>query len=171
MSIQQSINQAIGIAGALATQTPMAAAHREKVLNKAEVKEEEKSLVNKRKVLQDVIKESNKDDKPDVYKLGVGMEAMREQTASLKRLQELNPKKYTKTYVESATTLGKAEEGYQDILNYREKQKIKAEQEAKADLEVRVQAKQKGRSKMGFETRKSVILDQYANPLEVKNER
>ena len=171
MSIQQSINQAIGIAGALATQTPMAAAHREKVLNKAEVKEEEKSLVNKRKVLQDVIKESNKDEKPDVYKLSVGMEAMREQTASLKRLQELNPKKYTKTYVESATVLGKAEEGYQDILNYREKQKIKAEQEAKADLEVRVQAKQKGRSKMGFETRKSVILDQYANPLEVKNER
>ena len=171
MSIQQSINQAIGIAGALATQTPMAAAHREKVLNKAEVKEEEKSLVNKRKVLQDVIKESNKDEKPDVHKLGVGMEAMREQTASLKRLQELNPKKYTKTYVESATTLGKAEEGYQDILNYREKQKVKAEQEAKADLEVRVQAKQKGRSKMGFETRKSVILDQYANPLEVKNER
>ena len=171
MSIQQSINQAIGIAGALATQTPMAAAHREKVLNKAEVKEEEKSLVNKRKVLQDVIKESNKDEKPDVHKLGVGMEAMREQTASLKRLQELNPKKYTKTYVESATTLGKAEEGYQDILNYREKQKIKAEQEAKADLEVRVQTKQKGRSKMGFETRKSMILDQYANPLEVKNER
>ena len=171
MSIQQSINQAIGIAGALATQTPMAAAHREKVLNKAEVKEEEKSLVNKRKVLQDVIKESNKDEKPDVHKLGVGMEAMREQTASLKRLQELNPKKYTKTYVESATTLGKAEEGYQDILNYRENQKIKAEQEAKADLEVRVQTKQKGRSKMGFETRKSMILDQYANPLEVKNER
>ena len=171
MSIQQSINQAIGIAGALATQTPMAAAHKEKVLTKAEVKEEEKSLVNKQKVLQDVIKESNKDEKPDVHKLGVGMEAMREQTASLKRLQELNPKKYTKTYVESATTLGKAEEGYQDILNYREKQKIKAEQEAKADLEVRVQAKQKGRSKMGFETRKSVILDQYANPLEVKNER
>ena len=171
MSIQQSINQAIGIAGALATQTPMAAAHREKVLNKAEVKEEEKSLVNKRKVLQDVIKETNNDEKPDVHKLGVGMEAMREQTASLKRLQELNPKKYTKTYVESATTLGKAEEGYQDILNYREKQKIKAEQEAKADLEVRVQAKQKGRSKMGFETRKSMILDQYANPLEVKNER
>ena len=171
MSIQQSINQAIGIAGALATQTPMAAAHREKVLNKAELKQEEKSLVNKRKVLQDVIKESNKDEKPNVHKLGVGMEAMREQTASLKRLQELNPKKYTKTYVESATTLGKAEEGYQDILNYREKQKIKAEQEAKSDLEVRVQTKQKGRSKMGFETRKSMILDQYANPLEVKNER
>ena len=171
MSIQQSINQAIGIAGALATQTPMAAAHKEKVLNKAEVKEEEKSLINKRKVLQDVIKESNKDEKSDVHKLGVGMEAMREQTASLKRLQELNPKKYTKTYVEAATTLGKAEEGYQDILNYREKQKIKAEQEAKADLEIRVQTKQKGRSKMGFETRKSMILDQYANPLEVKNER
>ena len=191
MSIQQSINQAIGIAGALATQTPMAAAHREKVLNKAALKEEEKNLVSKQKVLQKVIKESNNDENPDVHKLGVGMEAMREQTASLKRLQELNPKEYTKTYVESATTLGKAEEGYQDILEYREKQKIKAEQqkdaknarrraqyalkkaeqEAKADLEVRVQAKQKGRSKMGFETRKSVILDQYANPLEVKNER
>lgn len=169
MSIQQSINQAIGIAGALATQTPMAAAHREKVLNKAELKEEEKSLVNKQKVLQDVIDESH--ESPDVHKLGVGMEAMREQTASLKRLQELNPKEYTDTYVKAATTLGKAEEGYQDILEYREKQKIKAEAEAKADLKVRVQSKQKGRSKMGFETRKSVILDQYANPLEVKNER
>ena len=133
MSIQQSINQAIGIAGALATQTPMAASHREKVLNKAELKGEEKSLVNKRKVLQDVIKESNKDEKPDVHKLGVGMEAMREQTASLKRLQELNPKEYTKTYVKAATTLGKAEEGYQDILDYREKQKIKAEQQKDAN--------------------------------------
>lgn len=132
MSIQQSINQAIGIAGALATQTPMAAAHKEKVLNKAEVKEEEKSLVNKQKVLQDVIDESNKDENPDVHKLGVGMEAMREQTASLKRLQELNPKEYTKTYVKAATTLGKAEEGYQDILDYREKQKIKAEQQKDA---------------------------------------
>lgn len=30
---------------------------------------------------------------------------------------------------------------------------------------------QESRSKMGFETRKSMILDQYANPLEVKNER
>ena len=132
MSIQQSINQAIGIAGALATQTPMAAAHREKVLNKAEVKDEEKSLVNKRNVLQNVIDEANNDEKPDVHKLGVGMEAMREQTASLKRLQELNPKEYTKTYVEAATTLGKAEEGYQDILEYREKQKIKAEQQKDA---------------------------------------
>ena len=27
------------------------------------------------------------------------------------------------------------------------------------------------RNKMGFETRKSMILDQHANPLEVKNER
>lgn len=132
MSIQQSINQAIGIAGALATQTPTAAAHKEKVLNKAEVKEEEKSLANKQKVLQDVIKESHDDEKPDIHKLGVGMEAMREQTASLKRLQELNPKEYTKTYVKSATTLGKAEEGYQDILEYREKQKIKAEQQKDA---------------------------------------
>lgn len=128
MSIQQSINQAIGIAGALATQTPMAAAYKEKVLNKAEVKEEEKSLANKQKVLQDVID----DEKPDIHKLGVGMEAMREQTASLKRLQELNPKEYAKTYVESATNLGKAEEGYQDILEYREKQKIKAEQQKDA---------------------------------------
>lgn len=133
MSIQQSINQAIGIGALLASQSPMAAAHKEKVLNKAEVKEEEKSLVNKQKVLQDVIDESKKDDeKPDIHKLGVGMEAMRDQTASLKRLQELNPKEYTKTYVKAATTLGKAEEGYQDILEYREKQKVKAEQQKDA---------------------------------------
>ena len=59
MSIQQSINQAIGIGALLASQSPMAAAHKEKVLNKAEVKEEEKSLVNKQKVLQDVIDKSN----------------------------------------------------------------------------------------------------------------
>ena len=132
MSIQQSINQAIGIGALLASQSPMAAAHKEKVLNKAEVKEEEKSLVNKQKVLQDVIDESKKDENPDVHKLGVGMEAMREQTDSLKRLQELNPKEYTKTYVKAATTLGKAEEGYQDILEYREKQKMKAEQQKDA---------------------------------------
>ena len=130
MSIQQSINQAIGIGALLASQSPMAAAHKEKVLNKSEVKEEEKSLVNKQKVLQDVIDKSN--ESPDVHKLGVGMEAMREQTASLKRLQELNPKEYTDTYVKAATTLGKAEEGYQDILEYREKQKIKAEQQKNA---------------------------------------
>lgn len=178
MSIQQSINQALGIAGALATQSPMAAAHKEKVLNKAEAKEEEKSLVNKRKVLQNVLKKN--DEKLDKHTAGVGMEALREQTASLKRLQELNPKEYTDTYIKYATVLSKAEEGYQDVSEALEKMKIKAEQQREARdarsraryaLKKAEQQIQESRSKMGFETRKSMILDQYANPLEVKNER
>lgn len=177
MSIQQSINQALGIAGALATQSPMAAAHKEKVLNKAEAKEEEKSLVNKRKVLQNVLK---KNEKLDKHTAGVGMEALREQTASLKRLQELNPKEYTDTYIKYATVLSKAEEGCQDVSEALEKRKIKAEQQREARnarsraryaLKKAEQQIQESRSKMGFETRKSMILDQYANPLEVKNER
>lgn len=189
MSIQQSINQAIGIAGALATQTPMAAAHKEKVLNKAALKEEEKNLESKLDTLH-AVKDETKGTK-DIHTYGVGVEALQDIKTTTKRLQELDPKKYTNKYVKTATIASKVDEIYQDWQEAEQKEKIKAEQqkdaknarrraqyalkkaeqEAKADLEVRIQAKQKGRSKMGFETRKSVILDQYANPLEVKNER
>ena len=81
----------------------------------------------------------------------------------VERLQQLNPKKYTEKYIATSNALSNINKSYQDVLN--------AEREAKIDLDIKSQAKQKGRSKMGFETRKSMILDQYANPLEVKNER
>ena len=48
---------------------------------------------------------------------------------------------------------------------------MQATQQANKQEMVAKQQKLNQRSKMGFETRKSMILDQYANPLEVKNER
>ena len=46
-----------------------------------------------------------------------------------------------------------------------------AKKEAQINIADRMDELRSIRSKMGFETRKSIILDQYANPLEVKNER
>ena len=53
MSIQQSINQALGLSALLASQSPMAAAHKEKVLNQAAIKEEEKALNTQREALEE----------------------------------------------------------------------------------------------------------------------
>ena len=161
MSIQQSINQALGIGALLASQSPMAAAHKEKVLNKAAIKDEEKALSTQ----QEALAEARKQSKEDLSSTTLGTRLKESQKALdiAERLQQLNPKKYTEKYIAASNALSKASKNYQDVLN--------AEREAKIDLDIKSQAKQKGRSKMGFETRKSMILDQYANPLEVKNER
>ena len=161
MSIQQSINQALGIGALLASQSPMAAAHKEKVLNKAAIKDEEKALSTQ----QEALAEARKQSKEDLSSTTLGTRLKESQKALdiAERLQQLNPKKYTEKYIAASNAISKASKNYQDVLN--------AEREAKIDLDIKSQAKQKGRSKMGFETRKSMILDQYANPLEVKNER
>lgn len=130
MSIQQSINQAIGIAGALATQTPMAAAHKEKVLNKEALKEEEKNLKSKLDALH-AVKAEVKETK-DIHTYGVGNEALQDIKATTKRLQELDPKKYTDKYVKTATIASKVDEAYKDWQEAEQKEKIKSEQKKEA---------------------------------------
>ena len=173
MSIQQSINQAIGIAGALATQTPMAAAHRENAVKNAALKSESKNLEAKGEILKGILEGETKGKN---YPESIIDELGEEAVESKKRIAEIKPtEENIKSYLDTAKIVeeGKNIQEFKKRNAQRRAQYAlkKAEQEAKADLEVRVQAKQKGRSKMGFETRKSVILDQYANPLEVKNER
>ena len=161
MSIQQSINQALGIGALLASQSPMAAARKEKVLNQAAIKDEEKALNTQREALE----EARKQEKEDLSSttLGTSVKEAQKTLDVVERLQQLNPKKYTEKYIAASNALSKANKSYQDVLN--------AEREARIDLDIKSQSLKKGRSKMGFETRKSMILDQYANPLEVKNER
>ena len=161
MSIQQSINQALGIGALLASQSPMAAAHKEKVLNQAAIKDEEKALNTQREALAEARKQSKEDLSSTT--LGTRLKESQKALDITERLQQLNPKKYTEKYIAASNALSKASKSYQDVLN--------AEREAKIDLDIKSQSLKKGRSKMGFETRKSMILDQYANPLEVKNER
>lgn len=186
MSIQSSINQAIGIAGALATQTPMAAAHRESASNKAALKEEKKNVESQSEILNTIVEGMGEGKE---YPQSAIRQAKVDLQTAQKRIAELDPtKKNIEKYlgitnnIEKGDKISKQFEALRQISakkraegrelrNRAEDSLKKAEQEAKADLEVRVQAKQKGRSKMGFETRKSMILDQYANPLEVKNER
>lgn len=161
MSIQQSINQGLGIAALLASQSPMAAAHKEKVLNQAAVKSEEKALNTQREALAEASKQYKQSE--DIDTAGIYQKEVHKTLGIMERLQQLNPKKYTEPYISASNLAGKLDKAYQKWQN--------AEQEANVDLAVKSQSLQKGRSKMGFETRKSMILDQYANPLEVKNER
>ena len=161
MSIQQSINQGLGIAALLASQSPMAAARKEKVLNQAAIKNEEKALNTQIDALHEARKQSKEDESSTT--LGTSVKEAQKTLDVVERLQQLNPKKYTEKYIAASNALSKANKSYQDVLN--------AEREARIDLDIKSQSLKKGRSKMGFETRKSMILDQYANPLEVKNER
>lgn len=161
MSIQQSINQGLGIAALLASQSPMAAAHKEKVLNQAALKEEEKALVTQQKALYEAGKQYEKSE--DIDAAGVHQKEAHKTLSIMERLQQLNPKKYTEYYISASNLASKLDKAYQKWQN--------AGQEANVDLAIKSQSLKKGRSKMGFETRKSMILDQYANPLEVKNER
>lgn len=161
MSIQQSINQALGIGALLASQSPMAAARKEKVLNKAAIKDEEKALNTQREALEEARKQSKENLSSTT--LGTDLKEAQKTLDIVERLQQLNPKKYTNKYIAASNALSNISKSYQEVLN--------AEREAKIDLDIKSQSLKKGRSKMGFETRKSIILDQYANPLEVKNER
>ena len=161
MSIQQSINQALGISALLASQSPMAAAHKEKVLNQAAVKSEEKALNTQRGALEEATEQFAKEQSITAAKTNV--KEAHKLLDITERLQQLNPKKYTKEYITKSNIVTKIDENYQKLQE--------AEREAKIALDIKSQALKKGRSKMGFETRKSMILDQYANPLEVKNER
>lgn len=160
MSIQQSINQAIGIGALLASQSPMAAAHKEKVVTKAAEKEAEKKLNAQAQGLQSAYNQFI--NKPDIHSTAATLKIANKSIDTLGQLQELNPKKYSAAYAQGL----KNADIIQDVYT-QEKARIAA----RAAETIAKNNKQETRSKMGFETRKSMILDQYANPLEVKNER
>lgn len=90
MSIQQSINQAIGIAGALATQTPMAATHKEMASNKAALKEEKKNLEAQSEILN-TIAEGMSEGKE--YPPSAIRQAKVDLKTAQKRIAELDPTK------------------------------------------------------------------------------
>lgn len=152
MSIQQSINQAIGIAGALATQTPMAAAHRENAVKKAALKSESKNLEAKGEILKGILEgETKGKDYPESIIDELGEEAVK----SKKRIAEIKPtKENIKSYLDTAKTV---EEG-KNIQEFKKKnaqrraqyaedtkkraqnalKKAEAERQAKADIKTRI---------------------------------
>ena len=152
MSIQQSINQAIGIAGALATQTPMAAAHRENAVKNAALKSESKNLEAKGEILKGILEgETKGKDYPESIIDELGEEAVE----SKKRIAEIKPtKENIKSYLDTAKTV---EEG-KNIQEFKKRnaqmraqyaedtkkraqdalKKAEAERQAKADIKTRI---------------------------------
>lgn len=142
MSIQQSINQAIGIAGALATQTQMAAAHREKAIDEAKLKSESKNLEAKGEILHEILKGETKGKHyPESIIDKLGEEAVE----SKKRIAEIKP---TKENVQGYLDTAKIVEKGKNIQEFKEKnaqmraqyalKKAEAERQAKADIKTRI---------------------------------
>ena len=152
MSIQQSINQAIGIAGALATQTPMAAAHRENAVKKAALKSESKNLEAKGEILKGILEgETMGKDYPESIIDELGEEAVE----SKKRIAEIKPtKENIESYLDTAKTVEKNKNlqefkkmNAQRRAQYAEDtkrraqdalKKAEAERQAKADIKTRI---------------------------------
>ena len=152
MSIQQSINQAIGIAGALATQTPMAAAHREKAVNEANLKSESKNLEATGKILKGLLEGDTKGkDYPESLIDELGKEAVE----SKKRIAEIKP---TEENIKSYLDTAKIVENNKNLQEFKERnaqrraqyakdtkkraqdalKKAEAERQAKADIKTRI---------------------------------
>lgn len=152
MSIQSSINQAIGIAGALATQTPMAAAHRENAIKKAALKSESKNLETQGDILYEILKgETEGKDYPE----SVIDELGKETVETKKRITEIKPtKENIQSYLDTATLVEKnknlqefKEKNAQRRAQYAEDtkkraqdalKKAEAERQAKADIKTRI---------------------------------
>lgn len=152
MSIQQSINQAIGIAGALATQTPMAAAHREKAIDETKLKSESKNLEAKGEILNEILKgEIKGKNYPESIIDKLGEEAVE----SKKRIAEIKPtQENIQSYLDTAKTVEKGK----NIQEFKERnaqnraraaknakrraqyalKKAEAERQAKADIKTRI---------------------------------
>lgn len=171
MSIQQSINQGLGIAALLASQSPMAAAHKEKVLNQAAIKNADKANEASKIALSKQLKANEKPD-PATNKLAT--DTAKNTAQAYKEVYRLNPTEHNYKKWANAQGIADISEGITQnkykIVPF-DKNYIQATQQANKQEMVAKQQKLNQRSKMGFETRKSMILDQYANPLEVKNER
>ena len=152
MSIQQSINQAIGIAGALATQTPMAAAHRENAIKKATLKSESKNLEAKGEILKGILEGETKGKN---YPESIIDELGEEAVESKKRIAEIKPtEENIKSYLDTAKTVeeGKNIQEFKKRKSQRRAQyaedtkrraqdalkKAEAERQAKADIKTRI---------------------------------
>ena len=152
MSIKKSINQAIGIAGALATQTPMAAAHRENAIKKATLKSESKNLEAKGEILKGILEGETKGKN---YPESIIDELGEEAVESKKRIAEIKPtEENIKSYLDTAKTV---EEG-KNIQEFKKRnaqrraqyaedtkrraqdalKKAEAERQAKADIKTRI---------------------------------
>ena len=152
MSIQQSINQALGVGALLASQTDI-------FKNAQEARTAKKAVAGVESAMK------REDLKPEAERSTKRYELLHEQLTALG---------HRYPHVDMPNMPGISDElqkRYKQLNDTVYQKWQNAEQEANIDLAVKSQSLQKGRSKMGFETRKSMILDQYANPLEVKNER
>ena len=109
MSIQQSINQTLGIAGALATQTPAYKAQVEKKTEEAALKREEKGLEVQSKILTETLKGLAKGED---YSESVINEAEKKAVEAQKRISEIKPtEENIKRYLRTATAVEKVDEG------------------------------------------------------------
>ena len=152
MSIQQSINQALGVGALLASQTDI-------FKNAQEARTAKKAVAGVESAMR------REDLKPEAERSTKRYELLHEQLTALG---------HRYPHVDMPNMPGISDElqkRYKQVNDNIYQKWQNAEQEANIDLAVKSQSLQKGRSKMGFETRQSMILDQYANPLEVKNER
>lgn len=109
MSIQQSINQTLGIAGALARLTPAYKAQVEKKTEEAALKREEKGLEVQSKILTETLKGLAKGED---YSESVINEAGKKAVEAQKRISEIKPtEENIKRYLRTATAVEKVDEG------------------------------------------------------------
>lgn len=155
MSIQQSINQAIGIAGALATQTPMAATNKEMASNKAAFKEEKKNLEAQLEILN-TIAEGMGEGKE--YPPSAIRQAKVDLKTAQKRIAELDPtKENIEKYLRITSNIEKGDKIQKQFEELRQTsarkraegrelrkraedslKKAEAERQAKADIKTRI---------------------------------
>ena len=103
MSIQQSLNQALGIGAVLATQTPAYKAQVEKKTEEAALKREEKELEAQSKILGETLKGLSKGKN---YSEAVIDEAAQRAVEAQKRISEIKPTaENIQRYLDTATTV------------------------------------------------------------------
>ena len=162
MSIQKSINQALSIGSLIASQSPIATARKYQKTQDEILKEKLKGSEARKKILNSA---SNKSSQKELIKqTGEELESIQKDIATMDPSQH-NIDEYLKTVTQNKQWLK-----HQKSLE-RRRAMYAAKKEAQINTADRMDELRSIRSKMGFETRKSIILDQYANPLEVKNER
>lgn len=133
MSIQQSLNQALGVGAVLATQTPAYKAQVEKKTEEAALKREEKGLEAQSKILGETLKGMAKGED---YSEAVIEEAGQRAVEAQRRISEIKPtEENIQRYLKTATTLektNKAGEAFKQV-----KENMRAKREAGKDLRQR----------------------------------
>ena len=133
MSIQQSLNQALGIGAVLATQTPAYKAQVEKKTEEAALKREEKGLEAQSKILGETLKGMSKGED---YSEAVINETAQRAVEAQRRISEIKPTaENIQRYLKTATTVenvNKASDSFKQA-----KENMRAKREAGKNLRQR----------------------------------